>query len=219
MNVQNVNGKVAGERNAYRSLMLLDEIAKGSPLSQRDLSRRLNIALGLVNSFLKNLVAKGYVKIKGIPSKRYVYYLTPRGFAEKSRLTYHYLHNYTSIYHNARKDYRKLFDRLSEQEIRRVAFAGVDMVAEIAYLSLQETSVILAGVVDDEKEGSDFFKHKVIGFDEISSIDCQGVVITTFSKVDQICRKLEQHKILKDAVWTIDEPGHTVPGTGDHPGA
>ena len=72
----------------FRSLQILDELSNNDSLTQRDLSSRLGIALGLVNSYIKNLIAKGYITVKAIPTKRYAYYLTPKGFAEKTRLTY-----------------------------------------------------------------------------------------------------------------------------------
>jgi DNA-binding MarR family transcriptional regulator len=198
-----MNKRGVSDQNGYRSLMLLDEISKGAPLSQRDLSRRLNIALGLVNSFLKNLVAKGYIKIREVPSKRYAYYLTSKGFAEKSRLTYHYLYNYTRLYHNARKDFRALFGRLREKGIRTVAFAGIDMVAEIAYLSIQEAGISIAGVMDDEKKGGDFFRHTILSFDEVSYLECQGVVITTLSRADSVYGELRRCGVPEDSIWAI----------------
>ncbi|MDP2753608.1 MAG: winged helix-turn-helix transcriptional regulator [Nitrospirota bacterium] len=111
MNVQNMNSQAKPEsQDTYKSLLLLDEISKGHPLSQRDLSKRLNIALGLVNSYIKNLVSKGYITIRAIPTKRYAYFLTPKGFAEKTRLTYHHLQNFTNLYREARRDFQKLFN-------------------------------------------------------------------------------------------------------------
>ena len=77
----------------YRSLQILDELSNDDSLTQRDLSSRLGIALGLVNSYIKNLVAKGYITVKTIPAKRYAYYLTPKGFAEKTIITYDILHD------------------------------------------------------------------------------------------------------------------------------
>ena len=64
MNVRKLNDKKPDNQDSYKSLLLLDEISKGENLSQRGLSRRLNIALGLVNSYIKNLISKGYITIK-----------------------------------------------------------------------------------------------------------------------------------------------------------
>src|SRR5512140_3113476 len=139
--------------DTYRSFLLMEEIAREEPVTQRELSRRLDIALGLVNSYLKNLVAKGYVRIKAFPKNRYAYILTPQGIAEKSRLTYQHLSYFTNLYRIARQDYAALFRSLAAAGVHRVSFCGVDEVAEIAYLSLQETGIELAAVMDDERTG------------------------------------------------------------------
>lgn len=179
MNVQNLNKGSQRDETSYKSFLLLDEISKGNPLSQRDLSRKLNIALGLVNSYLKNLSSKGLIKVSEIPAKRYAYYLTPKGFSEKSRLTYHYLQNYTSLYRNARRDFKKLFASLSDEGVTRAVFAGVDEVTEIAYLSLQETDIALLGVIDDERAGESFFKHPVLPFSRLPGLEWERVILTT----------------------------------------
>ena len=164
----------------YRSLLLLDEISKNNELTQRDLSRKLGVALGLVNSYIKNLVSKGYITIAAIPKKRYTYYLTPSGFAEKSRLTYQHLQNFTNLYRVARRDFKHLFSRLSASGRKRVVFCGLDEVTEIAYLSLAESDLVLTGVVDDDCPGRKFFGFEVRGADELKSMDYDVAVITSF---------------------------------------
>ena len=74
---------VEKQLDSSRSLQLLSEISGEEPLSQRELSRRLGIAVGLVNSYLKNLVSKGFVRVKNFPSNRYAYLLTPPGSGRK----------------------------------------------------------------------------------------------------------------------------------------
>ena len=203
MNVHNLNGKNTENQDSYKSLLLLDEISKGESLSQRDLSKRLNIALGLVNSYLKNLVSKGYVTISQIPAKRYVYYLTPTGFAEKTRLTYHLLQDYTNIYRNARRDFRKLFDGLQKQGIEKVSFAGVDEVTEIAYLSLQEADIKLQGVYDDDRRGKVFFKAVVAPFHDLTDTDGNVIILTTYLKRATAYEKLLDQGIAQERIFSI----------------
>ena len=203
MNVQKVNGQKIENQDSYKSLLLLDEIAKGEQLSQRDLSKRLNIALGLVNSYLKNLISRGYVTISQIPAKRYGYYLTPKGFTEKTRLTYHHLQNYTNLYRDARKDFRKLFKDLEKEGIKKVVFAGVDELAEIAYLSLLETGIELIAVVDDENRGKDFFKARVIPADELSDAEYDSVIITTFLRGDLVQNMLLESGVQKGRIHRL----------------
>ncbi len=165
--------------NEYRSLLLLDEISRGESLTQRDLSKRLGLALGLVNSYIKNLASRGYITVSTIPRKRYTYYLTPRGLAEKTRLTYRHLQNFTNLYRVARKDFQRLFAALEGSEFEKIVFCGVDETAEIAYLSLMERQMTLAGVVDPEKKGN-FFSYPIREIGEIGEIDYDMVVITSF---------------------------------------
>lgn len=148
--------------DTYRSFLLMSEIAKEESLSQRELAKRVGIALGLVNSYLKNLVTKGFVRVKNFPSNRYAYLLTPQGITEKSRLAYQHLSYFSSLYTVARQDYLALFRALRGKGIKKVAFCGVDEVAEIAYLSLQEVGIELDLVMDTEAAGGRFFERPVV---------------------------------------------------------
>ena len=203
MNVHNLNNEKQGNQDTYKSLLLLDEISKGEALSQRDLSKKLNIALGLFNSYIKNLVSKGYVSIKAIPAKRYAYYLTPKGFAEKTRLTYHHLQNFTNLYREARRDFKELFNRLYIEGVKSVLFAGADEAAEIAYLSLQEFDIEFAGIVDNDREGKDFFKYKVMPFERIKETGADIIVVTSFLKRDEIYKKLMEADISPESISSI----------------
>jgi DNA-binding MarR family transcriptional regulator len=173
---------------SYRSLLLLSEITGEEPLSQRELSRRL--AVGLVNSYLKNLVAKGYVRVKNFPSNRYAYLLTPQGLAEKSRLAYQHLSYFTSLYTVARQDYLDLFRRLEAGGYREVAFCGVDEVAEVAYLSLQETGLKLAGVVDNVPHEGDFFGVPVLPLDASQLQVSAPLIITSLKRRNGLMQAL-----------------------------
>ena len=187
----------------YRSLQILDELSNDDSLTQRDLSSRLGIALGLVNSYIKNLVAKGYITVKTIPAKRYAYYLTPKGFAEKTKLTYDLLHDYTRVYREARKNLKQLFHDLQKSGMKRIVFAGSDEIAEIAYITLQETSLELAAVVDTEDTGKDFFGKGVHAFTAIAEIPYDCVVITTYVKKNKVYQELIKNGVRKKDIQSI----------------
>jgi DNA-binding MarR family transcriptional regulator len=203
MNIQKLNGEKQENQDTYKSFLLLDEISKGEPLSQRDLSKKLNIALGLVNSYIKNLVSKGHITIKAIPAKRYAYYLTPKGFAEKTRLTYHHLQNFTNLYREARRDFKELFNMLYGEGVKSVVFAGADEAAEIAYLSLQEFNIEFAGILDNERAGNDFFKYKIMPFEKIKEIEADFIIVSSFLKKDEIYKKLMEVDITPEKIKSI----------------
>src|SRR6187401_2448069 len=85
-----------------RDLLLLSELDRDGGATQRTLSSKLGVALGLTNLYLKRLARKGYIKITTIPRNRIRYLLTPQGFAEKSRLTYLYMEYSLSHYRDMR---------------------------------------------------------------------------------------------------------------------
>ncbi|SPP99900.1 Transcriptional regulator, MarR family [Candidatus Sulfobium mesophilum] len=198
----------AGRKNTgpMKSLQLLDTLSNEAAITQRDLSQRLGIALGLVNSYIKNLVAKGYVTVKSIPPKRYTYYLTPKGFAEKTRLTYQHLQNYTGLYTSARNDLRKLFNELQSQGTKRVVFAGVDELAEIAFLTLQETNLELAGVVDGERSGDKFFGREITSLDKIREMQYDSIIVSSYLKRAEISAALLKNGVNKDEIRVIFKP-------------
>ena len=165
-----------------RTLKLLEEIDKDYTQSQRDLSNKLDISLGLVNSFVKRLASKGYFKITMIPKNRVKYILTPKGAMEKTRLTYQYLQYSFELYRGARRNLQKHFNELVAQGVKRVVFYGVSEIAEIAYISLQETAIKMIAIVDEKRVGKIFLGNVVKDPNLLGSLSFDRILITSMKK-------------------------------------
>jgi DNA-binding MarR family transcriptional regulator len=129
-------------------LSVLTSIERDSAITQRKLAGELGIALGLANAYLRRCVRKGLVKMRQVPLNRYAYYLTPQGFAEKSRLTAEYLAVSLDFFRRARSDCVALFQHCEALGWRKVALYGAGDLAEIAILSAGETAVEVVCVID-----------------------------------------------------------------------
>jgi DNA-binding MarR family transcriptional regulator len=129
-------------------LGLLSAVERDSALTQRHLARELGIALGLANAYLKRCAKKGLIKMRQAPLNRYAYYLTPRGFAEKSRLTAEYLTFSLDFFRRARRDCAAVLETCAARGWRRVALLGAGDLAEIAALSAAEAGVAIIAVID-----------------------------------------------------------------------
>jgi predicted transcriptional regulator len=197
-----------GAPDDFKAFQLLSEVADEQPVSQRELAKRLGIALGLVNSYLKNFVAKGFIRIKNYPQNRYAYLLTPNGMAEKARLAYQHVNYFTSLYTVTRQDYLQLFRDLAERGVSQVSFCGVDEVAEIAWLSLQEAGIALGEVMDDNSPGRDFMGRQVVGLLPELLTGHQLVVITSLKRSAQLRSRLLE---LGASDTRIIFPGGTKP--------
>jgi hypothetical protein len=129
-------------------LGLLSAVERDSAVTQRHLARELGIALGLANAYLRRCAQKGLIKMRQAPLNRYAYYLTPRGFAEKGRLTAEYLSLSLDFFRRARHDCAALLAACDVQGWRRVALAGAGELAEIAVLGATETKIEIVAVID-----------------------------------------------------------------------
>src|SRR5215813_6396110 len=105
-------------------LGLLSSVEEDGARSQRRIAAELGIALGLVNAYLKRCVKKGLVKVHEVPARRYAYYLTPQGFAEKSRLTVQYLSDSFSFFRHAKADCAEVFEAAKAAGFTRLLLAG-----------------------------------------------------------------------------------------------
>jgi len=203
MNVQKTNDVGQENHNTLKTLLILDEISKGELTSQRDLSKKLDLALGLVNSYIKNLIAKGYLRVSNISKKNFNYFLTPQGLAEKSRLTYDLLREYNRVFREARGGLKVLFQDLQDSGVKSIVFAGADEVAEIAYLSLQDFDLKFAGIVDSDYGGKTFFKHAILSYERIKELEADCVLLTSFVKRDEIYQRLIAAGIPSDSIKTV----------------
>lgn len=197
------------EKNTQRTFQILTEIEKDNHISQRALSVKLGIALGLTNAVIKHCVKKGYIKITNIQKNRIKYLITPKGFTEKARLTYHYLQHTIEFYREAREKIRESLISISGDGISDVVFYGAGEVAEISYISLSETNLRLAAMIDDFKKGGRFFGMPIYGRERLDEIRYDKVIITTFRYAETI------YKMLKNEKKTPQEKIFLLNGTSD----
>ena len=186
-----------------RILRILEKAESEHLPSQRDLARELNISLGLVNSFIKRLVKKGYFKITHTPKNRFKYILTPKGAAEKTRLTYLYVQHSYQFYKSARQKLRNLFAELEKGGETQIIFYGAGELAEIAHISLQETSLEIVAIVDDVKQGKKFMGHTIEDPSQLESKRFDKIMITTVNSRHLVVEKLSRLGISSQKISEI----------------
>src|SRR5205085_12061587 len=152
--------------NARIVLGLLESVERDGAQSQRKLASDLGIALGLVNAYLKRCVKKGLLKIGQAPARRYAYYLTPHGFAEKSRLTVEYLSSSFSFFRRAREDCSSVLKAARARGWTRIVLIGVSDLAEIATICALEQGITIVAVIDPKAKSERF-----VGAPVVASID------------------------------------------------
>ncbi len=198
-----MNTAIPMEKEDLQILRLMTEIDRNGDHSQRELSRSLNISLGLVNTFLKRLVNKGYFKVKTMPRNRVKYFLTPEGLARKSRLTVDYLRFSMNFYKDIKNLLLKKFNEMEQEKVRSILFYGAGEVAELAYLYLQLTDIHLAGIIDEERLGQTFFGLQVTDLERVDRADWDMILLTRLDQTEQDIRSLLEKWVTVDRIATI----------------
>ncbi len=134
--------------------LVLTAIARDSRISQRRLASEIGIAVGLANAYVKRCVRKGYLKVQAVPQRRYTYYLTPKGFTEKSRLTAEYLSASLGFFRRARHECTGVISFVLARGWTRLALIGTGDLCEIAVLCALEQGVKIVAIVDADRAGN-----------------------------------------------------------------
>ncbi|MEP7029775.1 MAG: winged helix-turn-helix transcriptional regulator [Pseudolabrys sp.] len=164
--------------NSRIVLGLLESVARDGAQSQRNLAVELDVALGLVNAYLRRCIKKGLVKVSGVPARRYAYYLTPKGFAEKSRLTVEYLSRSFGFFRQAKADCSLVFQAARQLGFVRIVLAGKSDLAEIAAICALESRLQIIAVVDAETADTGFLNAPIVKtFGDLTG-QCDAVIIT-----------------------------------------
>lgn len=145
---------------------LLEAVERSSDRSQRWLARELGISLGLVNAYIKRCARKGLIKVKRVPAHRFMYYLTPKGFAEKSRLTLEYISYSFEFFRRARTELSATILDAKAAGVHRLVILGVSDLAEIAILCALESGVVVVAAIG-QKGG----EPKLVGVPVVGMLD------------------------------------------------
>jgi DNA-binding MarR family transcriptional regulator len=190
-----------------RDLEILTAVDEGGSLTQRALAQRLGVALGLTNLYLKRLSRKGYLKIVEFPRKpatrkRLRYLLTPKGIAEKTRLTYEHMSYALNLYRRTRETLRQTLADLAPAGAKRIALYGTGDAAELAYLTLKEFGLEPVAVFARDA-GGEFLGYRVRPAGELADEEIDRVIVATFERPEPIVAELKAAGIADAKLLTL----------------
>ena len=122
-------------------LQILNHIEENPDTTQADLATQLGVAVGSVNWYIKRLINKGHIKVTQMERRRLRYLLTPKGVAEKARLTKEFMQMSLYWYRVTRETSKKFLDEIKRAGYNTVCIQGDGDLAEIVYLTCLEAHV------------------------------------------------------------------------------
>jgi DNA-binding MarR family transcriptional regulator len=189
------------------TLEILQVIENQDNVTQRHLADKLDVALGLANSYLKRCVRKGLVKVQQAPANRYLYYLTPQGFSEKSRLTAQYLSLSFNFYRGASDSLNQIFKTCKENKQANILFCGASELAEIASIRAQEHDINIIGTWDPNFNNKKFL-HLPVWASLMDTDEYDTGLLTSLNNAAELLNEFEscsgREKILIPSILGIN---------------
>jgi DNA-binding Lrp family transcriptional regulator len=199
------------EKNQLFELEILKHVEKDARLNNRLAAARLGCSVKLAHELLRKMVDRGCLHIRKLHSRRWDYFLTPKGIAEKARLTREFISFSRYFYHEARKASSMLCRCLAERGIGEVAFIGTGDLAEISYLGVKEWNLELKVVYGVRKDK--FLGVQVKPFSEFNANAAEAFIICTYNEHNPML-KAELPEGLKrsaEMYWLFDKEFYEYP--------
>lgn len=187
-----------------KTLQILEAIADNDGVSQRSLAQKLDVSLGLVNSFVKHLTAKGFFTAKSLPKDRVRYILTPEGAAEKTRLAYGYIKYSFDMYKKSYGIIHDMLHGLAIAGVGAVSLYGVGVISEMIYQEVSKLGINIVAVIDDVNKGKAFHGKTAIGIDEINDVRFDKIIVTECDNQRYSIDRILNAGVSRDRIVTLD---------------
>ncbi|EME69334.1 hypothetical protein H261_14000 [Paramagnetospirillum caucaseum] len=188
------------DQDSQIMLGLLTAVHGDSQLTQRSIASQLDVALGLVNSYLKRCLKKGLIKVTQAPARRYCYYLTPQGLSEKGRLTAEYLSQSFKLLKYARLQCLEAFAKCKENGWTRIALVGGGDLADVAELVSHAAGIKVVAILDENGIAGDCGAPVARNFGELPPVD--AVLITAMPET-QAAYELARRTFPEQRIFTL----------------
>ena len=142
-----------------REFELVNIIGADIAANQRDLSRHMDLSLGMVNMLIRRLASKGYIRINQLNKRKVEYILTPKGFSEKMKKSFRYMlktvNSMSSIKDRLREVLQRVVDKdKGEMEFTILGESDFAILVEIVLREICSEKCIVKRVRDITKENA-----------------------------------------------------------------
>ena len=180
-----------------REFELINIIGADLGSNQRELSRHMNLSLGMINMLIRRLISKGYIRIEQLNKRKVQYILTPKGFSEKMRKSVKYTMKTISSIGLIKNRVKEMLLGLHESGVRHFHFYGNPDIC------------ILVETVFRELFPMDCFFYIL---EEIPHEEVEGVILTCKENIDE--EKMALHNRV-DLISELAKDNHYSVGMDD----
>ena len=186
-------------------------LKKNPSTTQRLLSHNLNISLGLINSILKNLISRGWLKAKKDTGRKLLYIITPQGMANVSRLMYNRFQETLHYYHYTKDLLTAYLMKLYQQGEETVNIYGTGQLAEITYYAGMSTPLKLNVIITDAPSKEKFLGRKTISitnflsqYSNHTNLSNQKIIILSTNDPEKLTKEINKYENIQKNIKIIN---------------
>lgn len=179
----------------YKEYLVLESIGKNEDITQREISKIVNVSLSMVNQYITEYEEKGYVIKESLSRKTIKYYLTDKGVERMKVLNIRYLSDAQNLYKQAKTETLTFINKIISMSFNKIIFYGAGEVSEILLQTINDDHSLpieVVGLVDDnlDKQGMVIVNNTVLPTDSINKIEHDCLMISSYTNHDLIYQKL-----------------------------
>ena len=133
-----------------RTLTLFNTVESSPEINQRQLAQELDVSLGLTNTYFQRVLKKGWVRAKQVKPRRWLYFVTPKGAMEKSRLSLSYMKRTLETFHELKSKGDEHLRILSNKGVSGIHLCGEDDLIEVLSYCFSGFEIELLSVISEK---------------------------------------------------------------------
>ena len=184
-----------------RTLTLFNTVESSPEINQRQLAQELDVSLGLTNTYFQRVLKKGWVRAKEVKPRRWLYFLTPQGVLEKSRLSLFYMHRTLESFRELKNKGDEHLRILSEKGVTGIHLCGEDDLTEILSFCFTGFKIELLSVIREKNILADAEQRKKPKFPELKPREL--IMIASLENQNLITQLLVQRGFMKNQHWVL----------------
>jgi len=133
-----------------RTLTLFNTVENSPEINQRQLAQELDVSLGLTNTYFQRVLKKGWVRAKQVKPRRWLYFLTPQGVLEKSRLSLSYMHRTLESFRELKSKGDEHLRILSIKGVSGIHLCGENDLTEVLSYCFSGFEIELLSIISEK---------------------------------------------------------------------
>ena len=184
-----------------RTLTLFNTVESSPEISQRQLARELGVSLGLTNTYFQRVLKKGWVRALQVKPRRWLYFLTPQGALEKSRLSVSYLHRTLESFRELKSKCDEHLLILSNKGVRGIHLCGESDLIEVLSFCFSGFDIELLSVIPENDLLSDYKQNEKLVLTELKSDEL--ILLASLEHQTSLAELLVQQGLQKNQHWVL----------------